>query len=99
MVMDAAHFSDRRVPGGERADCRRWREEGGERVAAVEKIEEKRKPEDFFGHRNRTEVRVLLPQPEKEKSSQTGWLFSFLSKSKRTRTDLNAARMSAARDG
>ena len=24
-----------------------------ERVAAVEKIEEKRKPEDFFGHRNR----------------------------------------------
>ena len=25
----------------------------GERVAAVEKIEEKRKPEDFFGHRNR----------------------------------------------
>ena len=26
---------------------------GGERVAAVDKIEEKRKPEDFFGHRNR----------------------------------------------
>ena len=40
--------------GGERPDRRRWREEGGERVAAVEKIEEKRKPEDFFGHRNRT---------------------------------------------
>ena len=26
---------------------------GGERVAAVDKIEEKRKPEDFVGHRNR----------------------------------------------
>jgi len=25
-----------------------------ERVAAVDKIEEKRKPEDFIGHRNRT---------------------------------------------
>ena len=26
---------------------------GAERVAAVNKIEEKRKPEDFIGHRNR----------------------------------------------
>ena len=26
---------------------------GAERVAAVDKIEEKRKPEDFIGHRNR----------------------------------------------
>ena len=26
----------------------------GEREAAVEKIEGKRKPDDFFGHRNRT---------------------------------------------
>ena len=26
---------------------------GGEQVAAVDKIEEKRKPEDFIGHRNR----------------------------------------------
>ena len=25
---------------------------GGERVAAVEKIEDQRKPDDFFGHRN-----------------------------------------------
>ncbi len=38
---------------GERADRRLWREKGGERVAAVEKIKEKRKPADFFGHRNR----------------------------------------------
>ena len=35
---------------GERADCRQWREEGGERVAAVEKIKDQRKPADFFGH-------------------------------------------------
>jgi hypothetical protein len=27
---------------------------GGERVAAVDKIEDQRKPEDFVGHRNRT---------------------------------------------
>ena len=40
--------------GGERGDCRRWREEGAERVAAVDKIEGRRKPEDFIGHRNRT---------------------------------------------
>ena len=26
---------------------------GGEGVAAVEKIEDQRKPDDFFGHRNR----------------------------------------------
>ena len=38
---------------GERPDRRRWRRKGGERVAAVDKIEEKRKPEDFIGHRNR----------------------------------------------
>ena len=38
---------------GERADCRRWRKQGGERVAAVEKIKGERKPDDFFGHRNR----------------------------------------------
>ena len=38
----------------ERTDCRRWREKGGERVAAVDKIEDQRKPEDFIGHRNIT---------------------------------------------
>ena len=38
---------------GERAERCQWQEKRGERVAAVEKIEEKRKPEDFFGHRNR----------------------------------------------
>ena len=44
---------------GERADCRLWREEGGERVAAVDKIEDQRKPEDFVGHRNRKSI--VLP--------------------------------------
>ena len=43
------------VPG-ERADCRLWREEGGERVAAVDRIEDQRKPEDSIGHRNRKQV-------------------------------------------
>ena len=38
---------------GERAERCQWQKKRGERVAAVEKIEEKRKPEDFFGHRNR----------------------------------------------
>ena len=38
---------------GERWERRRWREERPERVAAVDKIEGKRKPEDFIGHRNR----------------------------------------------
>ena len=40
-------------PLGERTERCRWQKKRGERVAAVEKIEEKRKPEDFFGHRNR----------------------------------------------
>ena len=39
--------------GGERCERCRWQMKRAERVAAVEKIEEKRKPEDFFGHRNR----------------------------------------------
>ena len=38
---------------GERAERCQWQIQQGERVAAVEKIEGKRKPEDFFGHRNR----------------------------------------------
>ena len=38
---------------GERAEHRRWRMQRGERVAAVEKIEVQRKPDDFFGHRKR----------------------------------------------
>jgi len=39
---------------GERCERRRWRMKEAERVTAVDKIEEKRKPEDFIGHRNRT---------------------------------------------
>ena len=38
---------------GERSERCLWQIQRGERVAAVEKIEEKRKPDDFFGHRNR----------------------------------------------
>ena len=38
---------------GERAERRRWRMQRGERVAAVEKIEDQRKPDGFFGHRKR----------------------------------------------
>ena len=38
--------------GRERPDRRRGRKQGGERVAAVDKIKEKHKPEDFVGHRN-----------------------------------------------
>ena len=41
------------APSGERVDRRLWRRKGDERVAAVEKIEDQRKPEDFFGYRNR----------------------------------------------
>ena len=46
-------FADSSPDKGERAERCQWQEKRGERVAAVEKIEEKRKPEDFFGHRNR----------------------------------------------
>ena len=38
---------------GERGERRRWRIQRPERVAAVDKIEGKRKPEDFIGHRKR----------------------------------------------
>ena len=41
------------IQDGERCDRRRWRMNGAERVAAVDKIEDLRKPEDFIGHRNR----------------------------------------------
>jgi len=39
--------------GGERSEHCQWQITRGERVAAVDKIEEMRKPEDFIGHRNR----------------------------------------------
>ena len=38
---------------GERPERCQWQKKGGERVAVVDKIEEKRKPEDFIGYRNR----------------------------------------------
>jgi hypothetical protein len=49
--------TDERSETGERSERRRWRMQRGERVAAVEKIKEKRKPADFFGHRNRASKR------------------------------------------
>ena len=47
------------IPGGERSERRRWRIKRGERVAAVEKIEDQRKPDDFFGHRNRKWAKTM----------------------------------------
>jgi hypothetical protein len=41
------------ISKGERWERRLWRDKRPERVAAVDKIKEKRKPEDFIGHRNR----------------------------------------------
>ena len=43
---------------GERCERRRGRSKRAERVAAVDKIEEKRKPEDFIGYRNRTRPQI-----------------------------------------
>ena len=45
------------------------------------------------------QVRVLSSAPEKKKSSQLGWLFLFSFARFRTRTHLNATRMSVAADG
>ena len=39
---------------GEQADCRRWREEGGERVAAVGERRSRTVGKEITGHRNRT---------------------------------------------
>ncbi len=41
------------ISKGERREHRRWRIQRPERVAAVDKIEEMRKSEDFIGYRNR----------------------------------------------
>ena len=41
------------LSGGERTERCQWQIKRGERVAAVDKIEDQRKPEDFIGHRNR----------------------------------------------
>ena len=38
---------------GERSERCRWQIQRAERVAAVDKIEDQRKPDDFIGHRNR----------------------------------------------
>ena len=54
-------FGDSFSSRGERAERCQWQKKRGERVAAVEKIEEKRKPEDFFGHRNRRALGAAAP--------------------------------------
>jgi len=52
--------TERSEGGRERGERCRWQEERPERVAAVEKIEDLRKPEDFFGHRNsKTDCNII----------------------------------------
>jgi len=46
----------------ERAERCRWQMQRGEREAAVEKIEDQRKPDDFFGHRNRMQPLKTEPR-------------------------------------
>ena len=45
---------------GERADCRRWRKEGGERVAAVGERGSRFSGNESTGHRNRSVARQVL---------------------------------------
>ena len=45
---------------GERADCRLWREEGGERVAAVGERGSRFVGNESTGHRNRSVARQVL---------------------------------------
>ena len=47
----SGYEADERSSLGKRPDRRRGRSKGGERSAAVDKIEGQRKPEDFIGHR------------------------------------------------
>ena len=72
--------------GRERPDRRRGRKQGGERVAAVDKIKEKRKPEDFVGHRNSktdisirrgfsAEKRVQQGEPKNSRSSEREFFY------------------------
>ena len=75
-VMIPGYEADERSSLGKRADRRRWRKEGGERSAAVEKSEEKRKPEAFFGHRkpaqsDNPEVVGSSPSPATKKIPRT----------------------------
>ena len=49
--------------GGERCERCRRQKKRAERVAAVEKIEGKRKPENFFGYRNRYVVLKIGHSP------------------------------------
>jgi len=80
--------------GGERSEHCQWQITRGERVAAVDKIEEMRKPEDFIGHRNRhiaadgstehnyhfrlNENANESPQVHQYKSHPFRWLFYIL---------------------
>ena len=50
----ASHFVREGTRKGERSERCLWQNKRGERVAAVDKIEERREPNDFIGLRNRT---------------------------------------------
>ena len=50
----------------QRGERCRWQMQRGERGQRSKKIEEQRKPEDFFGHRNR--MPYFLPQAERTES-------------------------------
>jgi len=62
-VCNAGAPSPRRTQGtatGERGERCRWQIKRAKRVAAVDKIEDQRKPEDFIGYRNRRFVCIIL---------------------------------------
>ena len=56
---------------GERWERRLRRMKRPERVAAVDKIEDQRKPEDFIGHRNRETH--WIPDNDPEKRNMRMW--------------------------
>ena len=67
--------------GGERAERCQWQIQRGEGVAAVEKIEVKREPEDFFGNRNRMSQPTWLFRRKATPLASTRinyWIFDLL---------------------
>jgi len=84
MVREVRSIFNLRVPGGERGERRRGREERPERVAAVYIFKAASTAAENIGHRNRTEVRVLLPQPKTSSDgTREGFTFSLFAKSVR----------------
>jgi len=56
-----------RLSGGERCERCRWQEKRAERVAAVEKFEDQRMPDESFGYRNRV-VATAVARPQASES-------------------------------